>query len=62
MTDISMCLVFSDEQIEVIEYADGYEAAAQSWVDRFSEEEFKKVDSVLKDLYLKDQPFFTRKD
>ncbi len=46
----------------MIEYENNCEAAAQSWVDRFSNEEFKKVDSILKDLYLKDQPYFTRKD
>ena len=50
--------MIQDEKMKLVDYDASPNGMVQSWIERFNDEESKKVDSILLELYNKDQPYF----
>ena len=60
LTQILISFVFSlGDDAKLVEYASTHDGMTLSWKERFTSDEYKRIDKALGQLYQRDLPYFT---
>jgi hypothetical protein len=55
---LTRVFLIADDTLSLVEYEASASGMIKSWSERFSTEEYQKVDQAVEQLYLRDQPHF----